>query len=282
VTAAPAVAGGLARLLAPLRQAPRSSAVLCDVDGTLAPIVADPSAAAVPADAREVLRALARRYALVGCISGRRALDARSIVGVEELAYAGNHGLELLEPGADEPILDPAVSENAGAAREFVLGLNAAQLRADGLELEDKGPIQALHWRRATDSEAAEARARAIAEAAREAGLEPHWGRRVLEIRPPTDVNKGTAVRRLLEGAKARRALFAGDDRTDLDAFATLRSLVSAGSLEGAVCLAIASREAPPELAAEADAMVDGTAEFLDVLRALAQPKDAVPAVPRS
>src|SRR6266542_4445472 len=118
--------------------------------------------------------------------------------------------------------------------------------------------------------------------ATREAGLEPHWGRRVLEIRPPTDVNKGTAVRRLLEGAKARRALFAGDDRTDLDAFATLRSLVSAGSLEGAVCLAIASREAPPELAAEADAMVDGTAEFLDVLRALAQPKDAVPAVPRS
>jgi trehalose 6-phosphate phosphatase len=282
VTAGPALAGRLARLLLPLREAPGSSAVLCDVDGTLAPIVADPGAATVPADAREALRALARRYALVGCVSGRRALDARSIVGVEELAYAGNHGLELLEPGAHQPALDPAAAEKGLGVRRFVLGLDAAALGRDGLELEDKGPIQALHWRRADDTEAAEARARAIAQGAREAGLEPHWGRRVLEIRPLTGINKGTAVRRLLDGATAERTLFAGDDRTDVDAFEALRSMVATGSLRGAVCLGIASQEAPPELAAEADAMVEGTGEFLDVLRVLAQAKGAISGTRRS
>src|SRR5947207_1911469 len=70
--------------LAPLRDAPNTSAVLCDLDGTLAPIVSDPASVAVPAEARELIALLCRRYALVGCVTGRRALDARRIVGVDE------------------------------------------------------------------------------------------------------------------------------------------------------------------------------------------------------
>ena len=198
MTAAPALTPQIAELIAPLRSDPASAAVLCDVDGTLAPIVGDPEDAAVPARTQETLRELARRYALVACVSGRRAVEARSLVGVEELAYAGNHGLELLAPGAEEAILDPAIEEGGRAVRRFVLELEADALDAAGLRLEDKGPIQALHWRGAFDEKAAERRARLIADDARKAGLEPHWGRKVLEIRPASGIDKGTAVQRLL------------------------------------------------------------------------------------
>ena len=272
MTVGPAVAPRIAELIAPLREHPGSAAVLCDVDGTLAPIVGDPGSAAVPAETREALRALAGRYALVACVSGRRAVEARALVGVGDLTYAGNHGLELLAPRAAEAVVDPAVTERVLAARDFVHELDAAALSGAGLRLEDKGPIQALHWRGATDEEGAERRAGEIAAAAREAGLEPRWGRKVLEVRPAVGIDKGTAVKRLLSGQRIERALYAGDDRTDLDAFGALRSLVAAGSLAGAVCIGIGSAEAPAELSEQADAVVGATQEFLGVLRALAEP----------
>ena len=103
------VGGRVDALLAPLRAEPGASAVLCDIDGTLAPIVLDPDEAAVPDDTRAVLRDLARRYALVACITGRRALEARRIVGIDEIVYSGNHGLEYLAPGAVEGGGDPGV-----------------------------------------------------------------------------------------------------------------------------------------------------------------------------
>ncbi len=87
------------RLLAPLRADPSRTAILTDVDGTLAPIVERPEQAAVPEAAPSALAELSERFGLVGCISGRRAKEARRLVGVDGIAYAGNHGLELLLPG---------------------------------------------------------------------------------------------------------------------------------------------------------------------------------------
>jgi trehalose 6-phosphate phosphatase len=277
VTAEPAVEARISELIAPLRAAAGSAAVLCDVDGTLAPIVDDPESATVPVETREVLRALAQRYALVACVSGRRAVEARRLVGIDELTYAGNHGLELLAPGADEAILDLAPTERGLAARAFVGELQESTLAGAGLRLEDKGPIQALHWRNAADEGVAERLASEVAAAARKAGLEPRWGRKVLEIRPTSGIDKGTAVRRLLSAQRIDCALFGGDDRTDLDAFRALRSLAAEGSLVAAVCIGIDSVEAPAELAADADAVVAGTEEFLGVLRALAEPAAGVP-----
>ena len=261
-------------LLAPLRAEPDASAVLCDIDGTLAPIVLDPEEAAVPDDARAVLRDLARRYALVACITGRRALEARRIVGIEEIVYSGNHGLEYLPTGAAEPELDPAVAEGARRARDFVLGLDAEDVSAAQLRLESKGPIQALHWREAADQRAARDAARRIARQAETAGLVPHRGRKVLEIRPVAGIDKGTAVARLLDEAPVELGMFGGDDRGDLDAFTALRSRVDAGRLRHVACIGVASDEAPPELGEAADAVVDGPSGFLEVLRALATAGD--------
>ncbi|HEU4599323.1 MAG TPA: trehalose-phosphatase, partial [Solirubrobacterales bacterium] len=112
--------GDWAGSLAPLRSEPDRSAVLTDVDGTLAPIVERPEQAAVPAEARDALVSLSSRFGLVGCISGRQAEEARRLVGVDEIAYAGNHGLELLLPGSDGPQLDPSLRDRERAASEFV------------------------------------------------------------------------------------------------------------------------------------------------------------------
>ncbi len=120
--------------------------LLTDVDGTLAPIVDRPEDARVPAQATALLGRLAERYALVACVTGRRALDARRMVGAE-LVYVGNQGFELLMPGDDEPALDPAARPRGHRAAEFVAGLDRDRLAALGLRSEDKGPIQVLHWR---------------------------------------------------------------------------------------------------------------------------------------
>ncbi len=260
----------LAELLGPLHAAPDSSAVFADIDGTLAPIVERAGDAAVPAPAREALELIRDRYALVGCISGRAALDAKARVGVEGVVYIGNHGLERLMPGSPEPELDAALRGHEHGPAEFVhRHLDAAELEAAGIRVEDKGPIEALHWRGAEDEDAAEAKARDIAADAIGRGLVAHWGRKVLEIRPAVGVDKGTALGELLEERRLAYALYGGDDRTDIDAFRRLRGMKATGDLKAAVCIGVASSEGPDELGEESDVLVDGAGGFLDVLRLL-------------
>ena len=234
-------------LLAPLTEAPERSALVFDVDGTLSPIAPSPALAVVPDETRRELRRLVERYALVACLSGRAGLDARKLVGVDGVEYVGNHGLEL-HPDAR------------------ALALAIARFRDTvGLPVEDKGISLAYHYREAADEKAARVELGKVAESALLAGLEPRWGRKVLEIRPRVDADKGTAVQTLIERAKATRALYAGDDTTDLDAF---RGLGEAG-LEHAVRIAVASDEGPPELQDAADLVVSGPDELVEILRRL-------------
>jgi len=267
---AAARASGIEALVAPLRDDAARTAILSDIDGTLAPIVERPDDAVVPYEARAVLAELVERFALVACVSGRRAADARRLVGVEQIVYAGNHGFELLLPGEDTPRPDPALGRRATEAREFAGGLDARELAAADLRLEDKGPIQALHWRGAADGEHARALALSIAAAAQNVGLVPRWGRKVLELRPVAGIDKGSAVTRLVRERELGRAMFGGDDDTDLDAFQALRWMQRSGRLRTAVCVGVGSEEAPAALAERTDLVVDGTAGYLEVLRAVA------------
>jgi trehalose 6-phosphate phosphatase len=257
-------------LLESIRANPTRAGIFTDVDGTLAPIVDRPELAAVPAKATALLGELGERFALVGCISGRQASEARRLVGVEGIAYAGNHGFELLLPGEREPRLDPAVAGRERDAADFLTGLDDGELATAGLRVEDKGPIQALHWRGAEDERGAEARAHEIAAEAGRAELEPRWGRKVLELRPVGGGGKDAAVAALLATDGVTAAIYAGDDRTDLDAFRRLRELRDDGELETAVCVGVISPEAPPGLAEEADLLVDGPPGWLAMLEALA------------
>ena len=234
-------------LLAPLAHDPGRSALVLDVDGTLAPIAPRPDLAAVPAETRTELERLVGRYLLVACVSGRAGEDARRLVGVDGIELVGNHGLEL----------DPRAHELAGEIARF--------RDAVALPVEDKTLSLTYHYREAEDENAARAELEEVARRAREAGFDARWGRKVLEIRPAVEADKGTAVRALVERTGARLGLYAGDDTTDLDGFAGLRSL----GLEHAVCVAVASAEGPAELLEAADLVVAGPEELAGLLRLL-------------
>jgi trehalose 6-phosphate phosphatase len=245
----------LAETLRPVTQDPGGAGIFLDVDGTLAPIVERAEDASVPDATVRALEALVPRYALVACVSGRAAAEARRLVGIEGIVYAGSHGAELLEPGAEEATVAPAFAEWAPRVREFVAEQDVGDLR-----VEHKGAIVALHWRGAP--EGAERRAREIAEHAN--GFVTHWGRMVLEIRPPVEVNKGQAVAELIRRHELRAGLFAGDDNTDLDAFEAL------DALPAAVRVGVRSEEGPRAIVERADLVVDGPEGVAEVLAALA------------
>jgi trehalose 6-phosphate phosphatase len=265
-------AATLVEALEPLRSDPAHAAVLFDIDGTLAPIVRHAADAHVPEATRSLLIEIAKRYGLVGCVSGRRAATARQIVSIGTIAYVGNHGGELLRPGATRPEIAPEVAAWTERVRRFAARAYTAEHERIRVRSEDKDAIAAFHWRGAPDEQAAAAAVQEIARRAQEEGLAIHWGRKVLEVRPPVGLDKGLGIGALLKSPPTppvTTALYVGDDTTDLDAFRGLRSLVEAGTLATAICAAVSSDEAPPELAAEADLLLDGTGGVRGLLEAL-------------
>jgi trehalose 6-phosphate phosphatase len=260
----------LAEALAPLRAEPARSAVLLDVDGTLAPIVRHADDAQVPEPTRLPLIAIARRYGLVACVSGRRATIARRIVALGSITYVGNHGAEILRGGATEIEVEPEVARWTERVNAFADAAWTDDLHRLRVRTEDKQAIRAYHWRGAPDEAAAEAGVRELARRAEAQGLVTHWGRKVLEVRPPVQLDKGHGIRRLLRNADMSAAVYVGDDRTDLDAFTGLRDLVDDGRLEHALCVGVRSDETPPELEAQADVLVDGPNGVRGLLQALA------------
>jgi trehalose 6-phosphate phosphatase len=259
--------------LRPLTADPAQSALFFDVDGTLAPIVHRAQDAQVPKETSLLLARLSKRYARVACISGRAAADVRRLVGVGGIAYAGSHGAELLEPNASNPRTAPEFQRWEPDVKAFVRERDTPELRALRVRIEDKGPIMTFHWRGAPDEEAARARVEALAEEAEAAGLWTHWGRKVLEIRPPVPLDKGTGIVRLLRDADLDTAMYVGDDNTDLDAFRGLRELVEHGRLGRAVLVGVRSDETPPGIEREADVVVDGTGGVIALLEALLAPR---------
>jgi trehalose 6-phosphate phosphatase len=262
-------AATLVEALEPIRADPARSAVLLDIDGTLAPIVRHAADAHVPEATRSLLIEIARRYRVVGCVSGRRASTARQIVAIGTIAYVGNHGGELLRPGATSPEVDPALAEWTARVRDFAASVYTAELQRIRVRSEDKDTIAAFHWRGAPDEASAERAVGEIAARAQAEGLAVHWGRKVLEVRPPVVLDKGLGIATLLRGGDVSAAIYVGDDTTDLDAFRGLRSQVESGALTAAVCVAVSSDEAPPDLAKEADLTVDGPAGVRELLEAL-------------
>ncbi|MBV8065708.1 MAG: trehalose-phosphatase [Actinobacteria bacterium] len=233
-------------LLERLAAEPQAAGLFLDFDGVLAPIVDRPGDAAAPPETRVELERLADRYALVAVVSGRSGEDVALRIGVEPIVVVGSHGLEL----------DPAAEE----WRDRVEALARA---AGWPDTERKGLTVSFHFRTAEDEQTARDTLEQVAEQARSAGLVARFGRKLLEVLPPVEANKGTAVRRLLTDAGLRRALVAGDDVTDIDAFRAV------DGLELAVRVAVAADESPPELREAADVVVGSPAEFLALLRSL-------------
>jgi trehalose 6-phosphate phosphatase len=204
-----------------------------------------PENARVPDETRAEIERLAAKYSLVACVSGRTSADAERIVGVPDVVYVGSHGLELA----------PDAEQWRSRLHQFGQSVD--------WPVEDKGLTVSFHYRGVDNEAAAHDKLERVAEQARAEGLLARFGRKVLELRPPIEADKGTAVQALLIDRALNRALYIGDDTTDLDGFRGL------DGLEVAIRVAASSPEGPPELREAADVIVDGPAGALELLKSL-------------
>ncbi|MGH9138026.1 MAG: trehalose-phosphatase [Acidimicrobiales bacterium] len=248
------------QLLAPVRDRPGAAGICADFDGTLAPIVDQPSAARPLEGTYEVLDELAKRFALVAVLSGRPAAFVEPFVP-PSVVVSGLYGLELVRAGRR------AHHPTAGVWREAIDDVTAASVAAGpgGMLVEAKGLSLTLHYRGRPEL-ADEVEAWARRQAAR-AGLEVRPARMSIELHPPVNADKGTALRALVDDLSS--VLYAGDDVGDLPAFAALDELDMAGV--STVRVAVRSDESPPELLSAADLVVDGPAGVLALLQSLSR-----------
>ena len=240
-------------LLQPLLQTPRLG-LITDVDGTISPIVDDPAAAAVTPRNRDLLAALVGQLALVAVVSGRSAADVRARVGLPDLVYVGNHGLERWQSG--HVALAPEAAAYRPALEMALARLNTLEI--PGMQVEDKGATVSVHYRRTPDPVAAAQRlSPALERFTAEAGLRLFQGRMVFELRPPIDVHKGTALRALVSEHGLTGALYLGDDTTDIDALVMARQLRESGDCYG-LGLSVASEGTPFPVLEAGDLIVPG------------------------
>jgi trehalose 6-phosphate phosphatase len=242
-----------------LRAEPDRTGILVDFDGTLAPIVDDPAAARPVDGAVELLAELAGRYARVAVLSGRPVAFLEPLLP-PGVVLSGLYGLEVIERGRrrDHP--------SGGMWREVVADVasHSADRGPAGMRVEPKGLSLTLHYRE-RPSIAAQVWDWARRQAQR-SGLEARRARMSVELHPPIAADKGTAVTEVAKGLGA--VLFAGDDAGDLPGFAALDRLEATGV--DVVRVAVRSEEAPEDLLARADLVVDGPGGVVDLLRALA------------
>ncbi|MGH3304738.1 MAG: trehalose-phosphatase [Streptosporangiaceae bacterium] len=246
-----------------LAAAPAAAALVLDFDGVLAPIIEDPEASAIPEPTAASLASLAASLGLVAVISGRPAGFLADRVRVPGIDLLGSYGMERLSGG--RPHLDPAVRGWLGAVAA------AGQLLAEelqgvpGIRIEAKPASIAVHWRQAPDQVAAANLVRgSTGRAAAQTGLRLTPGKLVEELRPPVDIDKGSAVAALISAARPGAVAYAGDDLGDIPA---LRVVREAG---GYTLVVDHGAETHPRLLTVADEVFPGTPGFADWLAALA------------
>jgi trehalose 6-phosphate phosphatase len=231
--------------------------LVTDVDGTISPIVTDPDAAQVTPRNRELLRSLQPYLALVAVISGRAVVDVRDRVNVPELIYVGNHGLEWW--AGDHVEIAPEAQTYRPALEAALEEIRSGQI--PGMRIEDKRATLSVHYRQAANPRAFEAAfSPTIRRIAAQHGLKLFQGRMVFELRPPLDINKGSAFFRLVQHYQLDAALYLGDDTTDADALDMARRLRQDGTCD-ALGLGVVSDDTPASVRDSADLLLAGVAD---------------------
>jgi len=249
--------------------------VALDFDGTLSPIVEDPTKAHIHPDAGDVLVALAEKVQAIAVVTGRPARQVLDLGGLEEVGDAlAEHGKELY-------VFGQYGNERWSSSRRTIVGprppvglatflreLPRALRTADAADayVEDKGLAVAVHTRRLDDPDGAFTRLlpllRELAEA-RDLVLEP--GKQVIEVRSG-GMDKGLVVDKLVDDLHAKAVLFAGDDLGDVEAFESVAAWAKNGLATLLVCSASTEESALVPLS---DVVVHGPDGVLDLLRRL-------------
>lgn len=242
-----------ATLLQPVTSRDRLGLVT-DVDGTISQIVDQPDAAQVTPRSRDLLHALHARLALVAVVSGRGVADVRRMVGLPELTYVGNHGLEWWRDG--QVALAPETRAYRPALEAAIHALSAYTV--PGMIVEDKIATISVHYRQTANPTAtAAALAPVLERIAAGQRLRLFQGRMIFELRPPVDTNKGSAFRQLVDEHDLGAAIYLGDDTTDVDALRMARELRDSGRCY-ALGLGVESEHMPTTVRDHADLLIGG------------------------
>lgn len=254
-----------------LAENPASSGLILDFDGVLAPIVADPTTSSMPDSVAAILARLAGKLGLLAVMSGRPAGFLADRVRVPGVPLLGSYGIEQIRDGVLR--IDPDAEGWLGSVHEASQALSASLAGSPGIRIEEKSVSVAVHWRQAPDHETAASEVRRITERiAAETGLRLEPGKLVEELRPPIDVDKGSAIPVLIAAEKLTVIAYAGDDLGDIPA---LRAVHKAEEKPEASVLGYAlvvdhGPETSPRLLELADQTFDGTEEFAAWLADLA------------
>ena len=231
--------------------------LLLDLDGTISEMVPQPDEASVSPSIKAVLEKLHRSLPLVSIVTGRSARQARDIVGIEELVYVGNHGLERLTDG--RTTLAEEASSYVPSLRRL-LTLLRENLFLEGLAFEDKGGPFAVHYRHAPDPNVArESILKAIEELAG-GEVRPLMGKAVINVLPPVYLTKGSAVMSLAKEYRLSGAILIGDDVTDVDSFQAAVHLSNQGGFTS-IPIAVMGLDSPPELESAAEFTLSSVTE---------------------
>jgi trehalose 6-phosphate phosphatase len=246
---------------------PSSAGLFLDFDGTLSEIVQIPSDARPLEGVADALSALARDYAVVAVVSGRSAHELLGWLG-PTVEIWGVHGAQRTIEGRVE--LSARVAPHGELMSQVKREADrlVAELKHDGVLVEDKGIAVGLHFRTAQDVETARRQLDAIAQLLVDRyGVVRAEGRLTYELRPPVELSKASVVLDRAREASLSGAAFVGDDLVDLPAFDALDLLEA----EGVTTLRVAVRsdEAPEELLDRADVVVDGPRGTLTLLKRL-------------
>lgn len=258
---------------------PARLVLLLDIDGTLAPIVEDPLAAAVPHATLDVVRRAVDTCASVGVVTGRGVDRAREMVPVDGVWIAAAHGMHLVAPDGTEDICPVGI----GARHHLDMAAQLAQTVGWHFENKPYSVTINLRQRGTSGLQLDEHHVRSqLAMVLHPTAVEIHSARQALEIRPAKARTKRDGVLTIMEAARTAApgdatdlvAVMFGDDRTDLDAFAALDALAQGDGLDGlgalrTVKVGVASDEVDPELTANADLMLDAQADVVAVVQAL-------------
>lgn len=267
--------GGLPEALIAFAQDPAGSIVITDVDGTIAPIAADPSLAGVPQETLDALALLSRKFLGIGVLSGRALDDLTRMIGLGGIYYVGNHGVEIQNDGGRS--IDPEVLEALPRVAKLRKVLSSEpEGSIEGLLIEDKEYAIALHYRLVTDQQQVAQIERWAERLAIGFGFTLLEGKMMRELRPFGAGGKDRGIASIVRqvenftGQRAKRVTYFGDDITDIDAFRYLDELNNSGEVTGVSIAVAGGKDQDVKVREAADFVVEGPAAVSGILASLA------------
>lgn len=220
-----------------------STAIVTDIDGTISKIASTPNDAVVTDSMKNELLKLKEKFRLIAVISGRSAYNAQKMVGIEGILYVGNHGLEYIF-NEEYHVVDE-VEKYIPQIEHSSQKINEDLANIPGILFEDKGICYSIHFRKCNNPEHVHDEIiKTIKKCPESNNLQISEGRKIVELKPPSNYDKGTIIHKIIKENKLRKIIYLGDDITDVNAFKKLKELEKEGRIQGTSILVL-SQEIP-------------------------------------